>query len=76
MLVHIFKGAGRVFGFTENATGLNLPTQYGPWRALEIMELDQDGQPTVGVDSQACLDDIDNHGFHLTDAHAPIAESA
>jgi hypothetical protein len=76
MLVYIFKGAGRVFGFTENATALNLPTQYGPWRALETMELPRDGQPTVGVDSEACLNDIDSHGFHLTDVHAPIAESA
>ena len=28
MLVHIFRGPGRVFGFTEDATGANLPSQF------------------------------------------------
>ncbi len=30
MLVHIFRGVGRVFAFTEDANGTNLPSQYGP----------------------------------------------
>jgi hypothetical protein len=44
MLVHIFRGLGRVFGFTEDATGAN-------------------------------LEDIEKHGFHITDAHVRITES-
>ena len=44
MLVHIFRGPGRVFGFTEDATGAN-------------------------------LEDIEKHGFHITDAHVRITES-
>jgi hypothetical protein len=33
-----------------------------------------EAQPGVNVDE--CLDDIDAHGFHLTDAHVSIAQQA
>jgi hypothetical protein len=29
-------------------------------------------EPQGGVDVNACLADIEAHGFHLTDAHRPI----
>jgi hypothetical protein len=75
MRVHIFRGIGRVFGFTEHATGANLPSQYGPWGTFKTLDFDRGGEPTAGVDTNQCLDDIEKHGFHITDAHVRITES-
>ena len=74
MLVHIFRGPGRVFGFTENATGANLPSQFSPWTIFKSIELGRDGKLTPGVNTDECLDDIEQHGFHVTDAHVRITE--
>lgn len=74
MLVHIFRGPGRVFGFTENATGANLPSQFSPWTIFKSIELGRDGKTTPGVNTDECLDDIEQHGFHVTDAHVRITE--
>jgi hypothetical protein len=75
MRVHIFRGIGRVFGVTEEATGANLPSQYGPWSTFKTLDLNRDGEPTAGMDTNECLDDIEKHGFHITDAHVRITES-
>ena len=75
MRVHIFRGIGRVFGVTEQATGANLPSQYGPWSTFKTLDLNRDGEPTAGVDTNECLDDIEKHGFHITEAHVHITES-
>ncbi|MDQ2844418.1 MAG: hypothetical protein M3Y72_25910 [Acidobacteriota bacterium] len=74
MLVHIFRGPGRVFGFSENATGANLPSQFAPWSAFKMVELSREGEPSPGVDTEACLGDIERCGFHITDAHTRITE--
>jgi hypothetical protein len=75
MLVHIFRGTGRVFGCTEDATGANLPSQFSPWTAFKSIELSRDGEPRTGVNANECLEDIEKHGFHITDAHVRITES-
>jgi len=72
MQVHIFRGPGRVFGFTAEAGGENLPAAYGPWTVFKSLDMHKD-QPQPGVDVNECLDDIAAHGFHLTDAHVRIA---
>ena len=76
MQVHIFRGTGRVFGFTADATGSNLPPRFGPWNAFKAIDLSRDGEPTPGVKTGECLDDIEKHGFQITDAHVRITESA
>jgi hypothetical protein len=58
MLVHIFRDPGRVFGFTEDATGANLPSQFSPWTAFKSIDLSPDGEPRAGVDTNECLEDI------------------
>jgi hypothetical protein len=70
MRVHIFRGPGRVFGVTEDATGVNLPSLFAPWSPFECIELRRD-EPTAGVDTarvdtNECLDDIERYGFHIT----------
>jgi hypothetical protein len=73
MLVHIFRGPGRVFGMTQDAAGANLPPQFAPWSAFKSVTLSRD-QATPGVDANDCLDDIERHGFHVTDAHVRITD--
>jgi len=63
-----------VFGFTEQAMGANLPSQYSPWSAFKTLELDRGGEPTPGVNANDCLDDIEKHGYHITDAHVRITQ--
>ena len=72
MIVHTFRGPGRIFGFTAQVDGGNLPTAYAPWTAFKTIELHPD-EPHAGVDPNACLADIESYGFHLTDAHVRIA---
>jgi hypothetical protein len=75
MRIHIFRGPGRVFAFTEDGVGANLPEQYGPWTAFKSLELTRD-EAQAGVNVTECLDDIERHGFHLTDAHMRITDQA
>ena len=75
MQVHVFRGPGRVFGFTADATAANLPARFAPWAPFKIIEL-QRGEKAVGVNAEDCLDDIERYGFHVTDAHVRITEAA
>ena len=74
MLVHIFRGAGRVFGVTADANGANLPSQYGPWNLFKALDLNRDGERTPGLNTSECLDDIEKYGLHVTDSHIRITE--
>src|ERR1700733_9565690 len=74
-IVHVLRGQDRVFGFTLDEQGTNLPRQYGPWTAFRTIELYHD-EPYQGVDVSACLDDISKYGFHLTAAHRRITDLA
>ena len=62
MEVHLFRATGRVFGITPDSKG-------GPTcRSSGTL-----GQPMPGVEADECLDDIEAHGFHVTDAHVRIS---
>jgi hypothetical protein len=74
MQVHAFRGTGRVFGFTKDATGSNLPQQYGPWSPFKTLEMSRSGEPQPGVRVDECLDDIEKHGIHITEAHVRITD--
>ncbi len=74
MQIHIFRGPGRVFGFTKIASGENLPSRFAPWTAFKVIELTRGAAPTPGVNTAECLDDIERYGFHITDAHARITQ--
>lgn len=49
MLVHIFRGPGRVFGVTREQDGANLPAQFAPWTYLKPAELDRE-RAMPGID--------------------------
>lgn len=76
MQVHIFRGTGRVFGVTGDDSGTNLPTQYGPWSPFKTLDMNRGEEPRAAIDTNECLNDIEKHGFYLTDAHVRITESA
>ena len=73
--VHVLKSQDRVFGFTFDEQGTNLPRQYGPWTPFKTIELYHD-EPYQGVDVDLCLDDLRKYGFHLTAAHKRITDLA
>ena len=73
--VHLFRGPGRVFGATQEPTGSNLPSKFSPWSFFKTLSHSRE-QPTPGIDSRECLDDIEKYGFHITDAHVRITEQA
>jgi hypothetical protein len=75
MKVHIFRGPGRIFGFTAESSGENLPQKYAPWSAFKTIELQRD-ERTPGVDAIECLNDLEAHGVHVTDSHVRITEDA
>jgi hypothetical protein len=75
MQVFLFKGPGRVFGFSTDPSGADLPPRYAPWSAFKSVHM-QRGQAMPGVDVDECLGDIERFGVHVTDAHARITEAA
>jgi hypothetical protein len=75
MRIHILRGIGRVFGFTRDEVGANLPAQYGPWIAFKSSDLNR-GDVETNFDVNECLDDIETFGFHLTEAHVRITDKA
>ena len=75
MQVHLFRGPGRVFGFTRDSSGAKLPQQFAPWSYFKTVEMQQ-GQPMPGVDVNECIADLEAFGVHVTDAHVRITEQA
>lgn len=75
MLVHLFRGPGRIFGFTCDLSGANLPPQFAPWAHFKTVEMRR-GESMPGVDVAECLADLQAIGVHVTDAHVRITEQA
>lgn len=73
MQVFLFRGTGRVFAVLPVDDAQRLPGELGPWTSFKTMEFER-GVPTPGVDVDECLDDIEKHGMHLTDAHVRITQ--
>jgi hypothetical protein len=75
MQVHLFRGPGRVFGFTGDQSGANLPAQFAPWAPFKTVEMTE-GEAMPGVVVDECLADLAAFGVHVTDAHVRITEQA
>lgn len=73
--VHLFRGPDRVFGFTRDESGKNLPIQFAPWTHFKSVEIHA-GRPMPGVEVDECLADLGAYGVHITDAHRRITEEA
>jgi hypothetical protein len=75
MQIHVFRGTGRIFAFTASGGGDNLPQRYAPWTAFKTIDVLR-GEAQRGFNVDECLDDIERHGIHVTDAHVRITEQA
>lgn len=75
MLVHLFRGPGRVFAVTADQDGSNLPGKYAPWQFIKTIEIER-GQPTPGLNVEECLTDLEVNAIHVTDAHVRITDEA
>lgn len=72
MLVHIFKNQKGQHAFTDDATGSKLPQALGPWAFVKSIDMNRGEQPRAGVNTDDCLDDIDNKGYHLSNAKVVV----
>lgn len=72
MTIYTFHGGGRVFGFTPDQSGSNLPNQWGNWTAFKTIELTRGQNSNPNVKTDECLDDIEAFGYHITDAHVRV----
>lgn len=75
MQARIFRGEGRVFAFTLDSGGNNLPAEHGPWSAFKSLEL-MCSRTQPGVNIEECLDGIEQHGLHVTDPDVRITDEA
>lgn len=73
MHVYIFRGPGRIFAVSSDSTGANLPERFQPWSFFKESEMHVD-EPHAGVDVNQCLADIEQFGYHVTDAHERITD--
>ena len=69
MNVHAFRCSTdpTLYGFTQNATGANLPADKcsGAWDYFKEMRNVTPGQHLAGVDARTLLRDLGQHGYHL-----------
>lgn len=60
---------------TGDTEGTILPVDHGLWLAVKSVDL-VGGQMHPCVDADQCVDEIEQYGFHVTDAHVHITEQA
>lgn len=75
MLFELFRGRDRIFAVAPTRGSVKLPGRYGPWTHFKTLELFR-GSTAPGLNVGDCLDDIERHGVHVTDAHVWITEQA
>lgn len=75
MYVYVFKGADRIMGFTAEVSGRKLPRARGPWELITRLVMSKDDQPRPVVNTNECFEDIEMHGFHITDNYRRITDS-
>jgi hypothetical protein len=76
MMVYVFNSAknAKVYGFTSDATGANLPAQEGPWNPFKSLEMNAGEKGRIGVDTDAVLMGIADRGHYLTAAEIKFEE--
>lgn len=76
MMVFVFKSTQnpKVYGFTVDATGANLPGEQGPWVPFKSIEMKAGEKGRIGVDTDAVLMGIADNGYYLTAAAVKFEE--
>ncbi len=75
MKVYVFSGPKRVFGFTEDVDGANLPTQQGLWKSFGELDMNRGETPRIAVNTDEALDDIERQGYHLVQTKIVTSET-
>jgi hypothetical protein len=75
MRFELFGGRDRLFAVVATGGSDKLPERYGPWTHFKTPELTR-GSSLPGLNVEECLDDMERHGIHVTDAHVRITEQA
>lgn len=66
MRIYIFKSSTpKLYGFTPDQTGFNLPADGGPWTLLKTSDANPNDGPRIGISSQAILEGVRQQGYHL-----------
>tara|TARA_R110002049_G_scaffold96750_1_gene236457 strand:+ start:407 stop:664 length:258 start_codon:yes stop_codon:yes gene_type:complete len=73
MKVYIFGShkssmQNEIFGFTEDAQGLNLPEESGPWKFIRETTMNRGEGPRIGENTEKILNDIENVGYCISGA--------
>ncbi len=77
MIVYAFNSTQnpKVYGFTADASGANLPDDQAPWIPVKSMEM-LPGEPSrIGLDAHAVLMGIADNGYYVTAAEINISEA-
>jgi|tagenome__1003787_1003787.scaffolds.fasta_scaffold20104194_2 hypothetical protein len=70
MLVYVFNSTQnpKLYGFTADATGANLPSENGPWILFKSLKMNAGEKGRIGVDTDAVLMGISDRGYYLSAA--------
>lgn len=72
--VYVFRGRGGAFGFTQDASGSNLPSEPGPWKPFNELDMERGERPRIVVNTDEALDDIEKQGYHLQGVTIVLSE--
>ena len=75
MKLYVFSGSGEFYGLTEDKTGDNLPSDYGPWKDFKTIKMNEGELARAGVNTDKALTDIESKGYHLTKAQISFTET-
>ncbi len=75
MKLYVFSGSGEFYGLTENKTGDNLPSQFGPWKDFKTIEMNEGELARIGVNTDKALTDIKTKGYHVTKVQTSFTET-
>jgi hypothetical protein len=75
MMVHVFKGRSKNYGFTQNELGMNLVSKLGPWKYFKSLKLES-GRNRIGVDVNEALTNILAQGYHILRADVTFEEDS
>jgi len=76
MRVHVFSSeqSSKLFGFTPDQKGQNLPGAQGPWRYFKSVDLSSGGADLIGESKANIQSGIEINGFHIAGAEIRVGE--
>ena len=66
MIVYVFQSSDHTVAVTPVEEGNNLPTNFGKWELVKIIDMQPGDVDWIGLNSEQALLDIQTNGYHLT----------